>query len=81
MILLGLVLIAAMVTMYLGRGEVRNVMRLGFAASAVGLLALPLVFVSPNVLVFYLGAMVLVYGIAILVGCLVITRCGRSAKV
>ena len=81
MIVLGLVLIAAMVTLYVGRGGVRAVTRLGLAASAVGLLAVPLVFVSPNLLAFYLGATVLAYGIAILVGCPVITRCGRNAKV
>jgi hypothetical protein len=80
-ILLGLVLIAATVTLYLGKGDLRAVTRLGFAASAAGLLALPLVFVAPNLLVFYLGAIVLAYGIAILVGCLVITLCGRNAKV
>jgi hypothetical protein len=81
MILLGLVLIAAVVTLYLGRGDVHAVTRLGFAASAVGLLALPLVFVSPNLLVLYLGAMVLAYGIAVLVGCLVVTRCRGNARV
>jgi hypothetical protein len=80
-ILLGLVLIATMVTLYLGRGDVRAVTRLGFAASAVGLLTLPLAFLSPNLLVFYLGAMVIAYGIAVLVGCLVMTRCGRNARV
>ena len=81
MILLGLVLIAALVTLYLGRASVRAVTRLGFGASAVGLFTLLIVFLSPNPLVFYGGAMALVYGIAVLVGCLVMTRCGRDARV
>ena len=80
MILLGLVLIAALVTLYLGKGEERAVTRLGFAASAVGLLTLPLASLAANLLMAYLGAMVLAYGIALLVGCLVVARCGRDAK-
>ena len=80
MILLLLVLIAAVVTLYLGRDDLPTVARAGFAASGLGLLALPLMFLSPNVLVFYLGVALIVYGMAILIGCLVMTRCGRNAS-
>lgn len=80
-ILLILVLVGAAVTVYLGRNELRAVTRWGFVLSGLGVLALPCVFLIANYLVLVLGAATLAYGVAVLIGCLVVTRCGRNARI
>jgi hypothetical protein len=80
LILLLLVLVAAVVTVSLLRRDQRSLTRLGFIASGTGLLGLGLAVVASHLLVAYLAGMTTVYGLAVLVGCLTVSRCGRSGS-
>jgi hypothetical protein len=72
-----LVLVAAVVTVMLGRRDPRILTRIGLGALTCGLVALGVVLASGNLLLLYLWAVAAAYGLAVLFGRLILALRAR----